>query len=83
MKRDTDLMLKILSYIEERPDVPTAMLAPNDFKDIEKDPYKTFLHLELLHDAGLIEMEDIHVVRLTMAGYDYLYARQTSMPATT
>ena len=32
MKRDMDLMLEILAYIEERPDVPVKTLTPKNFE---------------------------------------------------
>lgn len=79
MKRDINLMLEILAYIEERPDVPMNVLAPKDFLGIRNDPYMIWLHLELLHDAGFIELDGLNVVRLTMAGYDYLYPRRSKL----
>ncbi len=74
MKRDMILMLEILSYVEERPDVPPTVLMPKDFAELGKDLHTIALHIALLHEAGLIEMTDGGgIVRLTMAGYDYLY----------
>lgn len=76
MKRDRWLMLEILSYMEERPDVPPKMLTSKDFTTVKSDPDTIGLHMELLHDAGLIEMVGHSARRITMAGYDYLYARR-------
>ena len=79
MKRDMDLMLEILAYIEECPDVPVKTLTPKNFLSISNDLPMIWLHLELLHDAGFIEWDGLNVGRMTMAGYDYLYSKQSKV----
>ena len=83
MKRDMDLMRKILLRIEERSDVPPRVLTLEDFFDIKEDAYVISLHIDLLCDAGLIEamntsvedgLKDFDITRLTLAGYEYLDA---------
>ena len=83
MKRDMDLMRKILLRIEQRSDVPPRTLTLDDFMDMKKSSYEISLHLGLLHDAGLIkvmdiatvgDLEDYTIERLTLAGYEYLDA---------
>lgn len=84
MKRDMDLMRQILLLIEERSDVPPKILTLEDFFDIKEDAYKISLHIDLLCDAGLIEvintsvlergLKDFDITRLTLAGYEYLDA---------
>lgn len=83
MKRDIDLIRRMLFRIEERSDVPPRTLTLDDFMDMKKSSYEISLHLGLLYDAGLIEVMDITIVgdlkdytieRLTLAGYEYLDA---------
>lgn len=83
MKRDMDLMRKILLRIEECSDVPPKVLTLDDFMDMKKSSYMISLHIDLLCDAGLIEvmdtsiedgLKDFDIVRLTLAGYEYLDA---------
>ena len=84
MKRDMDLMRQILLLIEERSDVPPKILTLKDFFDIKEDAYMISLHIDLLRDAGLIEvintsylergLKDFDITRLTLAGYEYLDA---------
>ena len=84
MKRDMDLMRQILLLIEERSDVPPKILTLKDFIDIKEDAYMISLHIDLLRDAGLIEvintsylergLKDFDITRLTLAGYEYLDA---------
>ncbi len=84
MKRDMDLMRQILLRIEARSDVPPKTLTLRDFFDIKEDAYIISLHIDLLCDAGLIEVmdktitcdgfKDFVIVRLTLAGYEYLDA---------
>ncbi len=84
MKRDMDLMRQILLLIEEHSDVPPKILTLEDFFDIKEDAYKISLHIDLLRDAGLIEvintsvlergLRDFDITRLTLAGYEYLDA---------
>lgn len=85
MKRDMDLMRQILLRIEERSDVPPKILTLDDFSDMRKGrgSYMISLHIELLCDAGLIEvmdtsiedgLKDFDITRLTLAGYEYLDA---------
>ncbi len=84
MKRDMDLMRNILLRIEERSDVPPKKLYIDDFTDLHKDIFVISLHIDLLCDAGLIEVFDSNVeddgvknfsiTRLTLSGYEYLDA---------
>lgn len=83
MKRDMDLMRRILLRIEERSDIPPRTLTLDDFMDMKKSSYEISLHLDLLYEAGLIAVMDIAIVgdlkdftieRLTLAGYEYLDA---------
>ncbi len=77
-------MRQILLRIEERSDVPPKTLTLRDFFDIKEDAYIISLHIDLLCDAGLIEvmdktitydgLKDFVIVRLTLAGYEYLDA---------
>ena len=84
MKRDMDLMRAMLLRIEECSDVPPKMLHVDDFDDLHADPFVISLHVELMNDAGLIEVfdsnvepdgfKDFAISRLTLAGYEYLAA---------
>jgi hypothetical protein len=84
MKRDMDLMRNILLRIEERSDVPPKKLYVDDFADLHKDLFVVSLHIDLMCDAGLIEVFDSNIesdglknfaiTRLTLAGYEYLDA---------
>lgn len=76
-------MRKILLKIEERSDVPPGFLTLEGFFDIKEDAYVISLHIDLLCDAGLIEvmgtlvedgLKDFDITRLTLAGYEYLDA---------
>ena len=76
-------MRRILLRIEERSDVPPRVLTLEDFFDIKEDAYVISLHIDLLCDAGLIEvmntsvedgLKDFDITRLTLAGYEYLDA---------
>ena len=69
--------------IEECSDVPPKVLTLDDFMDMKKSSYMISLHIDLLCDAGLIEvmdtsiedgLKDFDIVRLTLAGYEYLDA---------
>ena len=88
VKRDMDLMRKILLRIEECSDVPPKVLTLDDFMDMKKSSYMISLHIDLLCDAGLIEvmdtsiedgLKDFDIVRLTFAGYEYLDAIRNAM----
>lgn len=83
MKRDMDLMRQILLRIEERSDVPPRTMTLDSFMDMKKSSYEISMHLDLLYEAGMIEVMDIAIVgdlkdftieRLTLAGYEYLDA---------
>ena len=83
MKRDMDLMRKILLRIEERSDVPPKTLSINDFLDFHENIHVISLHIDLMCDAGLVEVmdtsydgevKDYIITRLTLAGYEYLDA---------
>ena len=84
MKRDMDLMRNMLLRIEERSDVPPKMLHVDDFEDLHADMFVLSLHVELMNDAGLIEVfdsnvepdgfKDFTISRLTLSGYEYLDA---------
>ena len=84
MKRDMDLMRNILLRIEEQSDVPPKKLHTDDFADLHKDLYVISLHIDLMCDAGLVEIFDVNIEhdgfkdfaisRLTLAGYEYLDA---------
>ena len=84
MKRDMDLMRAMLLRIEECSDVPPKMLHVDDFDDLHADPFVISLHVELMNDAGLIEVfdsnvepdgfKDFAISRLTLSGYEYLDA---------
>ncbi len=83
MKRDMDLMRRILLRIEERSDVPPKTLCLDDFLDFHENVHVISLHIDLLCDAGLIEVmntsiedgvKDFDITRLTLAGYEYLDA---------
>ena len=83
MKRDMDLMRKILLRIEERSDVPPKTLSLNDFLDFHENIHVISLHIDLMCDAGLVEVmdtsydgevKDYIITRLTLAGYEYLDA---------
>lgn len=76
-------MRRILLRIEERSDAPPRVLTLEDFFDIKEDAYVISLHIDLLCDAGLIEvmstsindgLKDFDITRLTLAGYEYLDA---------
>jgi hypothetical protein len=79
-----DLMRAMLLRIEECSDVPPKMLHVDDFDDLHADPFVISLHVELMNDAGLIEVfdsnvepdgfKDFAISRLTLAGYEYLDA---------
>ena len=49
-------MRKILLGIEERYDVPPRVLTLENFFDIKEDAHVISLHIDLLCDAGLIEV---------------------------
>ena len=84
MKRDMDLIRNILLRIEERSDVPPKKLYIDDFADLHNDMFVISLHIDLMCDAGLVEIFDVNiehdglkdfaVSRLTLAGYEYLDA---------
>lgn len=84
MKRDLDLLRKMLLRIEDKADVPPRTLVVQDFLDLRDEPYAISLHIELLLDAGFIEVmgtasyegdvRDFNITRLTFAGYEYLDA---------
>lgn len=71
----------MLLYIEKYSDVPTKVLGIDDFLELNSKPYVISLHIDILHDAGLIEVMDVSyegdikdfdITRLTFAGYEYL-----------
>lgn len=81
MKRDLDLMRKILLRIEAQPEVPPKTLIIEDFLDLCDNPQVLSLHIGLLRDSGLIEtagesydgdVRDYDIARLTFNGYEYL-----------
>jgi hypothetical protein len=83
MKRDLDLMRKMLLRIEEKGGVPPSTLSIEDFLDLCDQPYVLSLHIDLLRDAGFIEavgpsydgdMRDYDIIRITLQGYEYLEA---------
>ena len=83
MKRDMDLMRKILLRIEERSDVPPKTLSLYDFRDFHENIHVLSLHIDLMCDAGLVEVmdtaydgevKDFTITRLTSEGYEYLDA---------
>ena len=83
MRRDMDLLRKILLHIEAFSDVPPKVLCVEDFRKLCYEPHVISLHLELLRDAGFIEVvstayngtvKDFDISRLTFAGYEYLDA---------
>ncbi len=81
MKRDLDLMRKMLLRIEEKSTVPPRTLIIEDFLDLCDNPHILSLHIGLLKDAGFIEVmgesydgdvKDYNIARLTFEGYEYL-----------
>ena len=82
MKRDLDLIRRMLLRIEEKADVPPNTLEVKDFLDMNSNPHYISLHIQLLLDAGFIEVmsgasfyedvKDFDITRLTFAGYEYL-----------
>lgn len=83
MKRDFDLMRKMLLRIEEKSMVPPKTLIVEDFLDLCDNPHIVSLHIGMLNDAGFIEVmgtsydgdvKDYEIARLTFAGYEYLDA---------
>ena len=80
MKRDLDLIRSILLRIEEA-DTYQRNLTNESFYDLCDDENLLSLHLELLSEAGYIEVTDVMYIgvikdfmirRLTVNGYDYL-----------
>lgn len=83
MKRDMDLLRNMLITIESCNDVPPNTLRIESFLDLCDQPSVISMHLELLKDAGLIEVNRIprndsvkgfEVIRITFEGYEYLDA---------
>lgn len=83
MKRDMDLMRKILLRIEERSDVPPKTMNLGDFLDMKENLFEVSMHIDILYGAGLIEvmdtsiednLKDFVITGLTLAGYEYLDA---------
>lgn len=80
MKRDMDLIREMLLLIENHPDVPPYSLQVDDFLNLNSNPEIISFHIDLMREAGLIEVggasygevKDYYVSRLTFAGYDYL-----------
>ena len=80
MKRDMDLVRTILLAIEERPN--DSRMQPLQIENAE--PAIVFGHVELLHEAGLIQGRDVTPqgtpfrkivpLRLTWAGHEFLDA---------
>lgn len=76
MKRDLDLIVKILLAIEDAP--PVEGWHKFDFGDTSDDQLS--YHIQLLHDAGLIDAVDArskghfewHARDLTWTGHDFL-----------
>nr|DAL87528.1 MAG TPA: YjcQ protein [Caudoviricetes sp.] len=82
MKRDLDLLRKMLLRIEEL-DSTKSKITINSFSDLCDYPPLISLHIELLIDDGFIEtsepiycgsISDYWIYRLTSSGYDYLDA---------
>lgn len=65
MKRDFDLMRKILFKLEEGSGVWGC------FKGVIPEN-KILLHLRLLEDIGCVALEDDYTARLTLRGYDII-----------
>lgn len=74
MKRDMDLIREMLLLIEKNPNVPPYSLEVDDFLNLNSDPSIISFHMELMSEAGLVELNRAShcVLRLTFAGYDYL-----------
>lgn len=80
MKRDLDLIRKILLKIEDYSG--QLPIFPEYFSDLCDDQNVIDLHLNLLADSDFIEYYDsttighcykqYHIIRMTSAGYDYL-----------
>ena len=72
MKRDDDLLRDLMLQIEERPE-PIFHFIPKLSVEVQA---KTYFHLRLLADAGLLEESGKHggEFRMTNSGHDFLAA---------
>jgi len=78
MKRDMDLIRKILLTIEEHDD----SIQMNAFSHLQCNVYTLYYHIKLLHEAGFIEGEDASsskwygfvIHSITWEGHEFLDA---------